>query len=222
VCFSPGVDGVAGLVIAAVGVDALRRVRRPAERPLAALPAVFAAHQLVEVFVWWGLQGRVPSAVGHSAAWVYLVIAFGVLPILVPVAVGALEPAAHLRRTGALVALGTAVAVALTFAVVRGPVEATVAGHCIAYHVPLWHGGALAFLYVLATCGSLLVSDHGLVRRWGLVNLAAVLVLVWVNRVGFISLWCVWAAVTSVAIAAYLRQAPAPVELEQTGPTSPA
>ncbi|GCD88562.1 DUF6629 family protein [Nocardioides sp. LS1] len=207
-CFSPEVDALAGLLIGAVGIDAVRHVRTPAERPLAVLPLLFAGHQLVEAFVWWGLEGKVATEVGHAAEWLYLAIAFGVLPILVPIAVGALEPVAHRRRTSAFVALGTFVAVILMYGVVRGPLEARIRGHYVAYDVDLWHGGALTVLYVVATCGALLISDRRHVRAWGVANLAAVLVLAWVNQAGLISLWCVWAAVTSVAIATHLRHAP--------------
>ena len=206
-CFSPEVDLVAGLVIGAVGLDALRHARTPAERPLAALPLVFAGHQLIESVAWWGLQGKIPTVLGDTAEWLYLAIAFGVLPILVPVAVGALDPVGHRLRTTMFVTVGIAVAIALMYAVVRGPVVATINGHYIAYHVGLWHGGTLVVLYVLATCGSLLASDHVHVRAWGAINLLAVAVLAWVNRAGFISLWCVWAAITSIAIVMHLRYA---------------
>ena len=37
-------------------------------------------------------------------------------------------------------------------------------------------------------------------------NLAAVGVLAWLDQVAFISLWCAWAALTSVAIAVHLRR----------------
>jgi hypothetical protein len=36
---------------------------------------VFAAHQLIEAFVWWGLEGELPAAIGRGAAWLYLAIA---------------------------------------------------------------------------------------------------------------------------------------------------
>jgi len=216
VCFSPEVDLAAGLVIGAVGLDALRHVRRPSERMLAAVPLVFAAHQLIEAFVWWGLQGKVPDALGHGAEFLYLVIAFGVLPILVPVAVGALDEIPHGLRTRVFVTVGVVVAADLTYAVVRGPIDATIDGRSINYQVDLWHGGTLVLLYVLATCGSLLASEHRYVRVWGALNLVAVVVLAWVNQNGFISLWCVWAALTSIAVAVHLRHGSREPEPEPT------
>jgi hypothetical protein len=207
-CFSPEADIGAGLLVGAIGLDALRHVRRPGERWLAALPLVLAVHQLVEAFAWWGLQGRVPQPLGHAAEYVYLAIAFGVLPILVPLAVGALDTRAQRTRNGIFVAIGTVVAIDLMWAVARGPVTATINGHYIAYQVDLWHGGTLVVLYVLATCGALLASDLPHVRAWGAVNLVAVFVLALVNQAAFISLWCVWAAITSVAIAVHLRRTP--------------
>jgi hypothetical protein len=80
------------------------------------------------------------------------------------VAVGALDPGTHRRRTGVFLALGTLVAVTLMYGVLRGPVVATMTSHYIAYDVGPWHGGTLAVLYVLVTCGSLLLSDHSHVR----------------------------------------------------------
>jgi hypothetical protein len=90
-------------------------------------------------------------------------------------------------------------------AVVRGPVDAVIEGHHIAYTVDLWHGGLVVGLYVLATCGSLLASGHRQIRWLGAVNLVVLLLLAWVDQRAFISLWCAWAAVTSVLIAIWLR-----------------
>jgi hypothetical protein len=211
-CFSAEADLVAGVALSVVGIDALRHTRRPAERPLAALPLVFAAHQLVEAAVWWGLEDRISDVVWHPARWVYLAIAFGVLPILVPVAVGAIEPVSNRRRTSILTSIGTGVAVALMVAVVRGPIETQIVGHHIEYRVDLWQGGLLVLLYVVATCGSLLLSAHRHVRWFGAINLVAVGLLAWLDQTAFISLWCAWAAVTSVAIAVHLRAShPPPV-----------
>jgi hypothetical protein len=76
-CFSPQADLVGGVVIGAIGVDTLRHCRRPREVALASLPLLLAAHQFVEAFVWWGLEGRVAPGVGRAAMWAYLAFAFG-------------------------------------------------------------------------------------------------------------------------------------------------
>jgi len=214
-CFSADVDVAAGVVVGAIGIDAMRHARKPPEKLLAAIPLVFAAHQLVEALVWWGLEGDVSESVWRPALYVYLVIAFGVVPVLVPTAVAALEPAANRWRVNVLAAMGAVVAVVLLYAVVRGPVEASIEGHHIAYSVDLWSGGLIVALYVVATCGSMLLSKHRYVQWFGVINLVAVGLLVWLSRSGVISLWCLWAAVTSVAIAVHLRvvnraDAPAP------------
>ena len=81
-CFSPQADLVGGLVISGIGVDVVRHVhRRRDHMALAALPLILGAHQLDEAFVWWGQEGHVPSAIGHVALWIYLLIAFVLLPI---------------------------------------------------------------------------------------------------------------------------------------------
>jgi hypothetical protein len=84
---------VGGVVISAIGVDAVRHVRQRRELiALAWLPLLLGAHQLIEAIVWLWLQGHVPRGAGHVALWAYLLIALVVLPVLVPLAVIALEP----------------------------------------------------------------------------------------------------------------------------------
>lgn len=205
-CFSPEADIVAGVVVTAAGIDALRHVSAPREKALAALPVVFGVHQFVEVPVWWGLEGRVSQGVADVAAWAYLAIAFGVIPWLVPLAVRRLEVRRDRRRLMTpLVGIGIGVAVALMIPTMRGPISVADGGNHIAYSVPLVAGGLVTLLYVAATCGAALLSSDRVVVAYGAVNLAAVTGLAVLLTSGVISLWCVWAAVTSVAIALHLR-----------------
>lgn len=78
----------------------------------------------------------------------------------------ALAGPAHRLRTGVFLTVGVIVSLDLMFALVRGPVEASINNHCIAYDVNLWHGGTVVALYVLATCGSVLASDQPHIRAW--------------------------------------------------------
>jgi hypothetical protein len=206
-CFSPEVDLVTGVAITAIGVDALRHVEHPSERALASLPVILGAHQIIEAVVWWGVDGRVTSATADRAAWLYLAVAFGVLPVLVPWAIRRTEPdPARRRLMGGLALLGAVVALRLMAAVVAGPIEVADGGHYLTYHVPLTFGGALVVGYIVATCGPLLASSDRRAVGFGVINLVAAISLALLLSNGVISLWCVWAAVTSGVIALHLRR----------------
>jgi hypothetical protein len=71
-CFSAEADVVAGLVVSAIGVDSFRQVRRPAERPLGAVPVAIGAHLLVEAVVWQSLTGGARGAVTSVAIAAHL------------------------------------------------------------------------------------------------------------------------------------------------------
>jgi hypothetical protein len=209
-CFAPEADAVAGAIIVAVGVDALRHVGSPKQIPLAALPLLFGLHQLTEAFVWWGLQGHVSESVGRVATWIWLLFAFVALPALLPIAVDLVERSPVRRRViGAFAGIGLTVAVALAIAIFRGPVNAQIQGHCIAYGVDAVGdlGRQWTVLYVIAACGALLASSHRDLARLGAVNLVVVPLLMWLTVDGFVSLWCFWAAIASVVIAIHLRRA---------------
>lgn len=206
-CFSPQADLVGGLVIGGIGVDVFRHVNgRRGHLALAALPLVLGLHQIDEAFVWWGLQGHVSATVGHVATWIYLLLAFVVLPTYLPLAVLALEPAGRRRQAMVVFAvLGAVVSIVLLAAMIRGPVEATLGHNHLGYKTDLSAGVLVVAAYVLATCGSLILSGYRDIAIFGIVNLIAVAVLAKLTIDGFASLWCGWAALSSAAFAIHLR-----------------
>lgn len=206
-CFSAEADVVAGLVVTGIGVDALRQVRRPAERPLGALPVLLGGHLLVEALVWQGLTGDIDASTGRDAMWVYLAFALLVLPVLVPLAVRAVEPDPRRRRTMALLAVaGAALAAIYLVAMVQARVEVRIDGSHLAYDLGIDRGGLLAGVYAVVACAPPMLASERRIAAFGLANLVAVVVLVWVESSALTSLWCAWAAVTSIAIAAHLRR----------------
>jgi hypothetical protein len=207
-CFSAEADVVAGLVVTAIGVDALRQVRRPAERPLGALPVLLGAHLLVEALVWQGLTGEIDASIGRRAMWVYLAFAVVVLPVLVPLAVRAVEPDPGRRRTmGLLAVAGTVLAGVYLAGMLQSTVDVHIEGSHLAYDLGMDHGGLLAGVYAIVACAPPMLSSERRIATFGLANLVAVVVLVWIESSALTSLWCAWAAVASIAIAAHLRRA---------------
>jgi hypothetical protein len=208
-CFSPEADIVGGLVICAIGVDAVRHIGQRREFiALAWIPVLLGAHQFIEALVWLWLQGHVPRGIGHVALWAYLLIAFVVLPVFIPLAVIALEPTRRRKQLMAPFALiGAVIAVILFTAMVRGPVSVKLAPYHLSYSIRLSDGLLIVALYVVAVCGPLLVSGYRNVALFGVVNLVAVIIIARLTISGFASVWCGWAAITSAAITLHCRVA---------------
>ncbi len=151
-----------GIVVGAVGIDALRHVRNRHQIPLAATPLLLAVHQVDESLVWLGLRGQVSFSIEHAAIYVFLAVAF-VLPFWVPFAMLGVETKVHRRELmKAFLAIGLVTSAALLIAIVAGPVGASIDGSHIAYDADINYAGILVALYIVATCGSCLVASN----RW--------------------------------------------------------
>ena len=206
-CYSPEADLIAGLVVGVVGIDALRHADGRRDLALAAVPLVLATHQLIEAVAWWGLEGQVPPDVGGLAVSAYLIIALGVVPVVIPYAVMRSEPVR--RRQAAMVPfvlLGLGVATVLLFGMATNPHSAAIGGRYIAYETTTPGGGLTAGLYGIAVCAPFLMSSHRRLVIFGLANIPVLILLSALLSTGLISLWCIWAAVWSIAIARHLRQ----------------
>lgn len=203
-CFSPEADLVTGVVAGAFGIDALRHVTRPQQLALASLPLLLGAHTLDESVVWWGLRGQAPESATHVAIYVFLAF---LLPFFVPLALFGVETVRGRRRWMlALLALGAVTTALLLTDIIQRPVGASIDGSHIAYVSGGSNALVLGVLYVLATCGALLVASSRMLAVFGLINVAAVIALTWLTFTGLTSLWCAWAALTSVVVAVYLRR----------------
>ncbi len=87
----------------------------------------------------------------------------------------------------------------------RGPVTVRLGSYHLAYSIGLRHGLEIIGLYIVATCGSLLVSGYRHIFIFGVANLVAVIILARLTADGFASLWCFYAALASGAISLHMR-----------------
>ena len=206
-CFSPQADLVGGIVVSAIGIDVLRHRRgRNSHNVLCALPIVLGFHQFIEAFVWLSLQGHISPGLGRLAMWVYVSIAFVVLPMCVPAAVFVLERDKRRRMLMApFVVLGIVIAGILLAAMIHGPVGVRLRPYHLSYTLSLGHAALIVSLYVVAVCGAWLLSSVPVVAVYGVANLFAVIVIAKLTVDGFASVWCGYAALTSAAIALYMR-----------------
>ena len=200
-CFSAEADFIGGTVIGVIGVATLKDARDKRELPLAALPLAFALHQIIEGVVWLDQEHEVSASTGHVALYAYLVYAWAVLPMLVPLAVMLVEPLRNRRRLMlAMMGLGAIVGGSLIHSLMHEHVTARISGHTLVYGGAGTHGNLLTVLYVIATCGTFLLSSHSRVVVFGVLNLAAVLTLAWIKAEALTSVWCGWGAIASILI----------------------
>ncbi|CAM5686014.1 DUF6629 family protein [Streptomyces canus] len=203
-CWSATADLVAGTAIASVGAVCVSRTRRAGDLPLAALPLLLGAHQLVEAQIWHTGGGTGAA----TAAWA--VIALPLLAVWVPVGVWCAVPRRTGRRLTAVVAVGVVTAAFLAHALATHPVRAEIRGHTMAYVIGLPHAELLVAGYLVATVGALLLSGDRRLTALGVLTGVGALVCWLLWRLEFVSTWCALAAVCSVVLYGWVRTRPAP------------
>ncbi|MGI9641140.1 MAG: DUF6629 family protein [Acidimicrobiia bacterium] len=217
-CYSPEADVIAGLVVGTIGIDAMRHVDDRRYLALASVPLVLATHQLIEAVAWWGLRGQVPAEAGEFAAATYLVIALGVVPFLVPFAVIRAEPNPTRRQWMApFVVMGGMVAVVMLSSLGTNGYTVAIGGRYLAYEVAISNGGIFTAFYFAAVGAPLLLSSHRKLVLFGAVNVPVFLGLTLLLSQGLISLWCVWAAISSLVVARLIRDTGAERERANRG-----
>ncbi|MFI6288324.1 DUF6629 family protein [Streptomyces sp. NPDC051018] len=196
-CWSATADLVAGTAVASAGVVCVSRVRRARELPLAALPLLLGAHQIVEAVLWRSGGGT------GAATDAWAAIALPVLPVWVPLGVLLAVPGRRLLAVP--LAAGLVTAAVLVYCLATRTVTADIRGRTVGYVLDLPHPGAVAAGYLLATVGALLLSGDRVLRLLGLVAAAgaALCALLW--RTAFVSTWCAVAAVASVSVLFWVR-----------------
>lgn len=199
-CWSATADVAAGTVIGAIGVTCVARARRVRDLPLAALPLLLGAHQIVESLVWHANGGTGPATV----AWA--VIAMPLLALWVPLGVLSAAPPGARLRLAVPVAAGLATAIVLAVCLAEKAPVADIRGHTVGYAVDIPYPPLLIAGYLVATVGALLLSADRMLRLLGVLTGvgAAVCVAVW--RLEFVSTWCAFAALVSVVIFAWVRR----------------
>ncbi len=205
-CFSATANFVGGGIVAGVGLATLSQIDRPGQVVLGSLPLAFGVHQVLEGFVWLGLEGRAPLGIGHGAAAAYLVYAQALLPLLGPLAVLGVLPAERRRRMLPFVVGGVALGAYLGWTLWHYPWTVVIAGGSLDYRNPGVSGALIAAFYVVLTVGPFLVSGRRWLVAFGVLNLVGLLTVLAVKAAAFTSVWCAYAAVVSLVLFGFLRR----------------
>ncbi|ULQ54681.1 DUF6629 family protein [Flavihumibacter fluvii] len=202
-CFSATASFGAGIVLSTIGVASLKKVTQPTQKFFASIPLLFALQQISEGFLWLSLTNPKYAGLQAFTTYTFLFFAQVIWPTLVPLSTWLLEKKSQQKQIQKiLLAIGIIVSLYLAYCLLSYPVSASIEGYHIAYQqnypATLYNYGAV--LYILATIAPTLFSS--LTRMWWLG--AAILVSYIITKIYytdyFISVWCFFASVISIAV----------------------
>lgn len=212
-CFSATASFSAGTFLLGLGALTLKAARTPRERPFAAIPLLFAIQQLIEGVVWLTFSREAPL-LNQVMTHAYSFFSHVLWPIYVPIAVWLIEPPGPRRRALlAFVAAGLGVGLYLLYILAAYPVVSRPTGQHVEYVSPHFFAAIAMTLYLLSTSVTLLLSTHRSVKLFGALALLAFGAAYYFYAIWFISVWCLFAALTSTVI--YLHFVPRVQLLEE-------
>jgi len=190
--------------IGIIGILTLTKVSEKKEILFALLPLLFALHQFTQGFVWLGLNGFVDENTLKTAKNIFVFYAQGLLQFLVPFAIFLLEPRGTRKNIIALLSiLGGILTIYTLWGLYNYPTSVSIQNSAIIYANPVTKHFWVAALYILTTCGSLILSSSIAIQLFGVLNLLGITIVHLLKPYAFTSVWCLYAAVVSVVLYFY-------------------
>jgi len=216
-CFSATASFVSGGLLVPAGLHTLALAHRRDRRylPLAAFPLLFGVQQLIEGGLWLSLAG--PTWFGTTAAAQgFLAFAYFLWPALVPFAARSIEERAGRRRMFAALAVdGLLFGASLYLPLLLKPewISVAVSGGSILYRPVLIYDGhlpreAVRLIYAVIVSVPLVFSSAVSVRVFGAMIVLSVIGSAIVFAYAFVSVWCYFAAILSLAVVVIVWRIP--------------
>jgi len=181
--------------IGLIGILTLRKLSTPHEVVFAALPLFFALHQFTEGFVWLGVGGYIEPRAFELASGIFIYYAQGLLPFLVPLAIWLIEKKSYRKKLlGILTILGLGLAVYTMYGFSFIPSSVKVLNNTLYYSNPWTENIYDASVYIITTCGALMLSSSISVQLFGFLNFIGLIIIFLLRPYGLTSLWCLYAA----------------------------
>lgn len=202
-CFSAAVSFTGGVVISAVGVATVRKVRKPAQRLFAVIPLLFGFQQFTEGVLWVTLRSGGHDWLQNAATYIFLITALVILPVMIPLSMWFMEEVKKRKKILViLMVTGGMVSLFYAFSLISYNVTPQIKGFHIQYthEFPLPLADIASLFYGASTVAPLFVSSVRRMRLAGIL-IAASWIVTAIFFVGYmISVWCFFAAFISVLI----------------------
>ena len=202
-CFSAAASFAAGGTLSVVGALTLTKVKKKSELPFASIPLLFGIQQAIEGAVWLSFGSPILNTI---ATYAYSMFSHVLWPIFVPFSVLMIETDPIRKKILHLFSfVGLAVGLYLLYFIIADPVTAHIINSSIAYHSPHLYVYLIMALYLVAICGSCLISSHKIVNIFGVVLFISFAIAAWFFTETFFSVWCFFAAILSIIVYWYFQ-----------------
>ena len=208
-CFSATASFTAGTILVASGAYIYKKAKNKKTKPFASIPFLFGLQQLIEGVVWLSLNNAWPI-VNVFSTYGFVFFSNLLWPIYIPFAVAKIET--NSWRKKAIIACG-AVGVVVSFyslaSIIVHPIQSQVNCNSIHYLfttlLPLPTAINTLF-YFVATCLSCLLSQHKLIKIFGITVVTSLILTYLFFTVTLVSVWCFFSAILSLVIYFIVKQ----------------
>ncbi|MFA6196679.1 MAG: DUF6629 family protein [Sulfurimonas sp.] len=191
-------------LIGVVGIMTLRKVSTPHEVIFASLPLLFAIHEFTQGFVWLGVYGLIEARALEIAESIYIFYAQGLLQFIIPLAVWLIEPKGLRKNLIAILMIfGALLSIYTMWGLSVQPTTVSLKDGLLYYVNPTTDHHWVAFVYLLTTGGSLILSKKIPIQLFGWLNIFGINLVYWFKPYALTSLWCLYAAVVSTVLYLY-------------------
>jgi hypothetical protein len=208
-CFSAGASFAGAAVISAIGVATVREVHKPSHKLFATIPLFFAFQQVAEGVVWLSLKPGGDHSLQMAGAYIFLLMALVIWPMMIPMAVLRMEENVKKRKVMKWI-LGAGMILSLYYAVCL--VNLDVYPRVNQFHIQyindfpkmLRH---IAFgIYGMVTITPLFISSVRRVFAFGILIIISFVITGILYKEYLTSVWCFFAALISTVVYFIIRE----------------
>lgn len=201
-CFSAEASFGASAILLTIGIVSIKKSTSVPQKILSCTPLIFGIQQFVEGILWLSLSHPALSQWTGIFTYAFLVFAWIVWPVFMPLSALLLEKERNKKRIfGGLLALGIIVSSYLLYCMLAYKPEAQISCYHIQYDVHYTkyfrHAG---IFYFLPTVFSLMISSTKRLRLLGVVMFLSYVATRMFYEHYLISVWCFFAAIISIIV----------------------
>ena len=202
-CFSAGASFAGAAVISAIGIASVREVHKPSHKLFATIPLFFAFQQVAEGVVWLSLTGGADDSLQKAGAYIFLLMALVIWPMMIPMAVLKMEEDTKKRKLmRTIFAAGLILSMYYAVCLVNLNVYPRINQFHIQYinNFPRIPGHIAFGIYGFVTISPLFISSVRRVSAFGILIIISFVITGILYKEYLTSVWCFFAALISAVV----------------------